>query len=81
VRSPLVTSASCPSLHGPHAKIIPASLMGHNGTYCYTPNADASKNGSPAEFLDAIPARILCVALDSSGGGVATGGGSSAPTP
>jgi len=29
VRSPLVTSASCPSLHGATAGIIPASLMGH----------------------------------------------------
>ncbi len=51
------------------------------GTYCYTPSADGAKNGSLVPFLDEVPARILCVALDSSGGGVATGGGTSAPSP
>jgi hypothetical protein len=47
-------------------------------TYCYTPSSDASKNGSPVEFLDAVPAQILCAPMSSTSPGAASGG---APVP
>jgi hypothetical protein len=29
--------------------------------YCYIPGGDAAKNGTPVEYLDAVPQSIRCV--------------------
>ncbi len=42
-----------------------------NDTYCYIPSNDAAKNGSPIDFLDSVPVRVLCVPVEQS---AATGG-------
>jgi hypothetical protein len=46
-----------------------------NGTlYCYIPGGDETKNGTPIDYLDAVPARILCAPVATpTGGGVAAG--------
>jgi hypothetical protein len=54
VRSPLVTSASCPSLPGTHAKIIPVSLMGHVAPDEATVRAHAQKGGFPANSVTRV---------------------------
>lgn len=55
-----------------------------SGAYCYTPNADPAKNGMPVEYLDEVPAKILCAAAPataSGSGGSASGGDTATPAP
>jgi hypothetical protein len=37
-----------------------------SGAYCYTPSEDPAKNGTLVDFLDAVPAKILCAAAPES---------------
>lgn len=51
------------------------------GMYCYTPSGDAAKNGTLVEFLDAVPAKILCAPIPTAPDSAMVGSGGSSAVP